>query len=232
MSRDLGDLAVELLLATRSGDVTAKDEAIQAISQLSAAELAAGLLDDAAKLAFWIDIYNAAVQLQPPDALATRLGRFRLFRRTVITVADQALSLDAIEHGILRRSRWKVGLGTLGNPRPSDFERVHRVVRLDPRVHFALNCGARSCPPIQAYRADRVDEQLALATRSYLASEVEREGRTLHLPTVMLWFVGDFGGRGGLRRFLADHGVDATDARLRFRRYDWSPAPGDWAPPD
>lgn len=230
MSGRAGELAMGLLVATRDDDRDALRLATADIAALSADELRASLSDDAARMAFWIDVYNAAVRLQPPDALATRMGRFRLFRRTVIRVADQDLSLDAIEHGILRRSRWKLGLGYLGNPRPSAFERSHRVARVDPRIHFALNCGARSCPPIAAYRADRIDEQLNAATRSHLSAETKRAGRALRLPTVMLWFIGDFGGRDGLRRFLADHGVDADGRRLRFRRYDWSSTPGTWAP--
>jgi hypothetical protein len=225
-------LAVDLLLATRMDDDDAAVAAIDALAQLEDAELQTGLPDDDTKLAFWIDIYNAAMQLQPGDAVGTLRGRMRVFRKSVITVAGRPLSLDAIEHGILRRSRWKLSLGYAGNPRPSAFERAHRVDRLEPRIHFALNCGAASCPPIAAYEGHRIDDQLDLATRGFLASEVLEEADTLRLPTVMLWFMGDFGGRAGVRQFLDQHGIETGDRRIRFRRYDWTPAPGRWSQDD
>jgi hypothetical protein len=198
------------------------------LADLSDADLQIGLSDDDAKIAFWVDVYNAAAQLRPLDDVGSVRGRFRLFRRPAVTVAGRALSLDAIEHGILRRSRWKLGLGYLGNPLPSPFERSHRVRRVDPRIHFALNCGAASCPPIMAYDAARIEEQLDVSSRSYLVSEVIKDGHTLRLPTVMLWFVGDFGGPRGMRRFLGRHGIVTDGRRLRFRAYDWDPAPGRW----
>jgi hypothetical protein len=191
-------------------------------------QLTTGLPDDDARLAFWIDIYNAAMQHQPSDDVGTWYGRLRLFRRRAITVAGQGLSLDTIEHGLLRGSRWKLSLGYGSNPRPSAFERAHRVSRLDPRLHFALNCGAASCPPIAAYAPDRINEQLDLATRSFLTSDITEDGGTLRLPTVFLWFIGDFGGRAGTRRFLQGYGIDPAQSRIRYHSWDWTPAPGRW----
>merc|ERR1712020_23232 len=42
---------------------------------------------------------------------------------------------------------------------------------VDPRIHFALNCGAKSCPPIKTFTGDEVEEQLEVATQAYLESE-------------------------------------------------------------
>lgn len=229
---DPGSLAIELLVAVRADDVATVERVSAALAGISDAELQEGLTDDAAKLAFWIDVYNAAVQQQSLDEVRTWQGRQRLFRRPVVTVAGRSLSLDAIEHGILRRSRWKLGLGYGTNPRPGRFEHVHRVANVDARLHFALNCGATSCPPIAAYQGTRIDAQLDLATRGSLAASVTREDRTLRLPTVMLWFIGDFGGLRGIRRFLTRHEIENEGHRLRFQRYDWSPAPNNWAPED
>lgn len=223
---------MELLLAVRSDDHAAAADAAAALERLSEADLSAGLPDDDARLAFWIDVYNASAQQQSLDEVASARGRLRLFRRPAVKVADEALSLDAIEHGILRRSRWKFGLGYLGNPIPSRFERRHRVEHIDARLHFALNCGAMSCPPIGAYEAAAIQEQLDQATRAFLARHVTDEGPVVRLPTVMLWFIGDFGGRGGLRRFLARYGIETLDRRIRFHRYDWTPAPGSWSSDD
>jgi hypothetical protein len=221
------ELAVEYLLAVRRGDDAEMAEA--ELARLDAEALRRALHDEASKLAFWIDVYNGAVLRHPAPAADARLERLRYFRRTVVVVAGQPLSLDTIEHGLLRRSQLKLGLGYVGAPRRSRFEREHRVRRVDPRIHFALNCGAASCPPIAAYRAEHIDQQLDLATRSYLAGEVAHEHGRILLPALMLWYAGDFGGARGIRRFLRDHGVAGWNRAVRFRPYDWTPTPDNWA---
>ncbi|WP_323192978.1 DUF547 domain-containing protein, partial [Halostella sp. PRR32] len=61
-----------------------------------------------------------------------------IFRRNLLTVAGESLSVDDVEHGILRRSRSGIGLGYVPRLRRSRFERRHRVDDVDPRIHFAL----------------------------------------------------------------------------------------------
>lgn len=176
------------------------------------------------RLAFWINTYNAATQ----DALRADPERFehrrRFFSAPITTVAGTEVSLDTIEHGVLRRSRWKYGLGYLPNPFPSAFVRRHRVDELDPRIHFALNCGAASCPSITAYEPETVDERLDHATATYLRNETVLEDGTVRVPRQMLWYHGDFGGASGIRRRLREHGViDASASpRIRYRGYDWA----------
>lgn len=223
------ELAYGYLLATRVGDAAAA-AAEQELAAIEPAALRRALADEAARLAFWIDVYNGAVERHPVRAGASTLDRWRYFSRPVVNVAGQDLSLDVIEHGLLRRSRWKLGLGYVGNPLPGHFEREHRVERLDPRIHFALNCGVASCPPIAVYTADHLEEQLDVATRGYLRGESELRAETLFVPQLMLWYLGDFGGLRGVRRLLRRYEVEGADGRIRFKRYDWTPAPGRWTP--
>lgn len=220
-------LAVDYLLAVRRDPAEGRAAELQ-LAFIGRDQLHAGLADDAARLAFWIDVYNAVVlRNQGPD-IARPWIRWQHFRRPLIRLAGRPLSLDDIEHGILRRSRWKLGLGYLTHPVASDFERASRVGRVDPRIHFALNCGAASCPPISAYRREHIDEQLDLATRGYLRSEIDYEGGAIMLPPVFLWFAGDFGGAPGIRRFLRRYGVNGWNRPIRFQAYDWTAAPGRW----
>ena len=221
-------LAVDYLLATRSADERTASRLEQQMAALDGEQLAASLSDDASRMAFWIDVYNAAVVRQVHYDFGTALARQRFFRRPVVSVAGQPLSLDAIEHGILRRSRWKLGLGYVANPLPSRFERGHRVDSLDARIHFALNCAAASCPPIAAYRVERIDEQLELAVRSYLATAADRSDGSTAIPRILLWYIGDFGGPSGVRALLRKHDVQVAAGRLRFADYDWTPASGRW----
>ncbi len=224
---DANDLAVEYLLATRLGGPGVV-ELERRLAQLDEQDLRRSLDDDAARVAFWLDIYNAAVVRAGAVDLLKRHVRWRHFARRSLVIAGQRLSLDDIEHGVLRRSRWKLGLGYLGNPRPGRFERAHRVARVDPRIHFALNCGAASCPPIAAYERARWDEQLELATKSYLRTETRHDGDVLRVPSLLLWYIGDFGGPPGIRRMLRETGIEGWSGPLRFSAWDWRPAPDKW----
>lgn len=176
------------------------------------------------RLAFWLNVYNASTGdalLSDPDRFANRR---RFFSTPVVTVAGTELSLDEIEHGILRGSQWKYGLGYVPNPFPSEFVRRHRIADPDPRIHFALNCGAASCPVVLAYAAATVDDELDAATETYLQSETVVEDGTASVPRLLLWYRGDFGGRSGIRRLLREYDVvdPAAVSRIRYRSYDWS----------
>merc|ERR1711872_1180416 len=71
------------------------------------------------------------------------------------------------------------------------------VKQLDPRIHFALNCGALSCPPIRGYTTDRLDEQLQTASIAFLSQEVGlvRKGDKdmIEMSRLLLWYSQDFG---------------------------------------
>ena len=225
-------VAVDLLVATRTGDDP--DPSLAALAGYDHDDLAAVRDDRERALAFWINLYNAGTQLlleRRPELYESPLRFVRFFRADAVTVAGHGLGLDAVEQGILRGGRSKYGLGYL--PRlPWPFERRHRV-ECDPRVHFALNCGAESCPPIRAYDPDRVDDQLDAATASYLAGTVEHDpaAGVVRLPRLFLWYRGDFGGRGGIRRFLRAYDAIPADAnpKFRYRSWDWSRAAGKFA---
>lgn len=148
------------------------------------------------------------------------------FARAAIVVAGRGLSPNAIEHGILRRSALLLGLGYLRNPIPSRFERRMRVDRVDPRIHFALNCGARSCPPIAAWDPTSLDGNLERAAAAYLAAESvwSADRRVIRVPRLLLWYRGDFGGRAGTLALLRRHGVvgPREAPRIRYGSYDWT----------
>jgi len=184
------------------------------------------LPDDAARIAFWLNVYNAAVRARLLRDPAAYRRRWRFFAAPAVTIAGRRLSPNAIEHGILRRSAFLVGLGYVRNPLLSRFERLLRVERVDPRVHFALNCGARSCPPLAAWEPATLDADLERATGAYLLAESARsaDGRELTVPRLLSWYRGDFGGRAGILRLLRRHGVlgAGESPRLRFGDYDWT----------
>lgn len=224
VTEDPVDLSAAYLTAIRRGeDATGHETELAALDDEG---LATALDTDGARLAFWINVYNGATQ----SALDVNPGQYEsrraFFSAPQVTVAGADLSLDDIEHGILRRSYPKWTLGYLRWPFPDDFAARHEVRERDPRIHFALNCGAESCPAIAAYTREEIDEQLDWATEGYLDSEVRYDseaGRAL-VPRVMLWFRGDFGGKRGILQMLERYEQIPPGAtpRLSYREWDWS----------
>lgn len=207
-----------------------RDEQIEAyvssLAELEESQVAVFNEEGKAATAFWINLYNAFVQhhLEADPSLFESKRRF--FREKRIVVAGTELSLDDIEHGILRSSKWKYGLGYLSRPFPSGFERTHRLPEVDPRLHFALNCGAESCPPIAAYTASDIDGELDTSTRSFLqqSSTYDRNADEVWVTRLFLYYRGDFGGRRGIYEFLEQYDVidQGNRPRVRYDQYDWS----------
>ena len=227
-------LAQDLLVACKCGEATDRYRA--ALAALDDSALRPLRENRRTALAFWLNCYNAGTQLllrERPGLYESQLRFFRFFWAPVLTVGGTSLSLDRIENGLLRGGRSKYGLGYLPKLLVSAFEHRYRLADCDPRIHFALNCGAESCPAIRAYEPDQVDEQLDLATRSYLASTVayDPDKNVVRVPRVFLWFRGDFGGASGIRAFLREYDAIPGDATLKIRylSWDWTKATGKFA---
>ncbi len=89
---------------------------------------------------------------------------------------------------------------------------------------YKLNCGAKSCPPIAFYSADKIEQQLEIATLSFLENETDifSEKKEIHVTTLFKWFLGDFGGLKGIRKILKEKlNIDAHHYKLVFKAYSW-----------
>jgi hypothetical protein len=190
-----------------------------------------------ARLAFWINLYNtlvldAVVAYQVRRSVADQLAGLTFFRRAGYLVGGQRFSLEALEHGVLRAN---AGNPFIPGPQFADGDpRLALIVApLDPRVHFALNCASRSCPPIAAYDAGRIEAQLDLAARAFVGADAEvlAERETLRLSSIFNWYRDDFGGYAGVVSFVRAHLPD--DERRRWlaaqRELDLEFTPYDWA---
>jgi Protein of unknown function, DUF547 len=192
---------------------------------------------DAARVAFWANLYNALVLhclcLEP--LRGSLLWHLRLFDRVAYRVGGHDYPLNLIENGILRVNR-RAPFRLRRPLRPGDPRLAAMPSRIDPRIHFALNCGARSCPPIRDYEPGVLDAQLELATRTYLETETALEPgrRRVRLPRLMRLYAADFGDRSGQLEFasryvapLADLLSETeADVRIRYARFDWTVAAG------
>ena len=214
----------DFLYVARTGDTTANG--IAALKNLNQDKLVAALNTDEARIAFWVNIYNGFTQVmlsKNPDQYKSK-GVF--FASRQIEIAGKLMSLDFIEHGILRHSKIKWAEGYIGKLFPSALEKKYRVNRLDYRIHFALNCGAKSCPPIAFYKPEKLSSQLNIATKTYLKGECEydKNANTVTVPALMGWFRGDFGGKSGIRTILAKNGIipEEAEPKIKFKSYDWT----------
>ena len=196
------------------------------LNELSDLELQKELNTDDKKMAFWINVYNGYTQLllkQNPDQYKNRSA---FFSAKQIKIAGHTFSLDEVEHGILRRSKVKWSLGYLGKLFPGKLEKKLRVNKLDSRIHFTLNCGAKSCPPIAFYKSDNLNKQLETATKAYLTAEAlyDSAKNTVALPAIFGWFRHDFGGKKGMRKLLKEFNIIPAIAKpnIVFKKYDWN----------
>ncbi|MBM4422354.1 MAG: DUF547 domain-containing protein [Chloroflexi bacterium] len=193
------------------------------------------------RLAFWINLYNALIV----DAVI-QFGVKRsvnevpgFFWRAAYNIGGQRYCPFDIEYGILCANAPHPAI-----PGPhfgtSDPRRRYSLEQLDSRIHFALVCGARSCPPIAVYDAANIDEQLDVAARTFINSggvEIDRVANEVWLSQIFQWYAPDFGGRSfafgdkrPLLEFAASYLADEADHEfvlrekpaVRFKLYDWS----------
>lgn len=185
----------QLLLQAKTHEPT--DSFVEVMKNIPQKLLWQQLKNDNDKKTFWINLYNAYTQIILSKNPGKYKNRSSFFGSPQISIAGKQLSLDDIEHGILRHSKIKWSLGHLNKWSPSAFEKEQRVATVDYRIHFALNCGAKSCPPIAFYKPEQIDRQLDMATKAYLQREAEynEAESTVALPAIMGWFRGDFGGK-------------------------------------
>ncbi len=219
----LSTISQQLLLAAKTQEPT--DSLVGILKSSTEADLEAQLITDDQKKAFWINIYNAFTQIilsKNPDKYDSRNS---FFGDKQINIAGRKLSLDDIEHGILRHSQIKWGLGYLHKWFPSSFEKKNRVNKVDYRIHFALNCGAKSCPPIAFYNPDQLQKQLDVATSVYLKGEsaYKADEDKVYVPALMGWFRGDFGGKKNMKLLLKKLSIIPADKNptIVFKKYDW-----------
>jgi hypothetical protein len=218
--------------AAAPGGVNRVDYAAWAGSQADRASLDAYIarlgretpsrLDRPAQFAYWANLYNALtldVVLDAYPVKSIRAIRSRgaglnpkaligPWQTKLITVEGRRLSLDDIEHAVMRPT----------------FK--------DPRVHYAVNCASIGCPNLQprAFRAATLEADLDAAARAYVNSarglSVGANGLTL--STIYRWFKEDFGAdESALRAHLALYAEDARAEALKAGApiagyaYDW-----------
>ena len=223
-SNTLVKLSQDFMYAAKTNEDVATY--ISQLKGLNFEKLITGLKNDDEKKAFWINLYNAYTNAslhKDPDQYKNRNA---FFKNDNIIIAGKRFSLDKIEHGLLRKSKIKWSLGYLNKLFPGKTEKQLRVNNLDNRIHFALNCGAKSCPPIAFYNPENLNTQLDVAALAYLTGETSYNAETnvLLLPAILNWFRRDFGGKKKIVETLKAKQLllPAVNPIIKFKKYDWS----------
>jgi len=157
------------------------------------------------KLSYWINAYNAyTVKLildNYPLESITDLDDGKVWDRQWIKLGQKTYSLNDVENSIIR----------------PQFQ--------EPRIHFAVNCAAASCPPLhnRAFVASKLDQQLERMTRAFINDPAynKLQPDAVQVSKIFDWYGSDF---GDLTGFLNEYStVDIKDgADVDFRPYDWS----------
>lgn len=202
------------------------------------------------KKSFFLNLYNALTlhaMIETENVSNTMLSRLSFFNSYSYGIGTRLFSLNDIEHGVLRRNSsspagfFPVFRGWMFSSLPlfaSDDLRMLAVMKVaDPRIHFALNCGANSCPAIRAYSpSDEIDAQLDLAAMAFLQEEsncgFDGETKVLKLSMILHWYAKDFGKDDEqvvdfIKKFCTEQVKTALDQagamiKIEYFPYDWT----------
>ncbi|MDD2943549.1 MAG: DUF547 domain-containing protein [bacterium] len=168
------------------------------------------------QLAFLINAYNAftvklIVENYPVKSIKD-LGSWvqSPWKKRFISLLDKNLSLDEIEHGMIRKL----------------FD--------EPRIHFAVNCASIGCPALREtpFTADNLSSQLEDSAVDFLNDKsrnyFDSSNNTFHLSAIFKWYGDDFSRHGTIQSFVADR-IQSTrtkpnlflSATVEFLDYDW-----------
>ncbi|WP_299680073.1 DUF547 domain-containing protein [uncultured Tenacibaculum sp.] len=215
----LNHISEQLLLTVKQNKDTTKLKLELSFTPLN--ELINSLKNDEEKKAFWINIYNAYFLILRKELNITKP---KIYTEKIIKIAEHYFSLDDIEHGILRKYRYKYSLGFIANLFAPKLIKQLAVTTIDYRIHFALNCGAKSCPPIAFYNTENINNQLDLATQSFLEHETEyiHDKKEVHTTMLFKWFLKDFGNFKGIKKiYKTQLNKDISDYSIKFKPYSW-----------
>ena len=218
-------ISQKLIESLKSKETNTK-QYLDIIANANEGELIKQLRTDDLKKTFFINVYNGFTNYSLKKNPAQYKNRGEFFKSEQFTIAGNKVSLDLIEHGFLRKSSVKLSMGKLSKIFPPTIEKKYRVDKIDYRIHFALNCGAKSCPPVSAYDPKNINEQLDKSTKSYLLTDAkyDKTKNILFVPSLMSWFRGDFGDKKGILKICSDLKIIPKEAhpKLEYNDYDWT----------
>ncbi|HMB63936.1 MAG TPA: DUF547 domain-containing protein [Eudoraea sp.] len=161
--------------------------------------------DEKEKLAYYINLYNAATVKLILDHYPVKSIKDinAPWDKKWVHLGEKLVSLGDIEHKILRRMN-------------------------EPRIHFAINCASYSCPKLlnEAFTSSQLELQLQKAARDFVGDPSRNKiaSDRLQLSNIFKWYIKDFTENSALVVYidqLSDTAI-AADAKIDYLKYDWS----------
>eukprot|EP01064_Diplonema_japonicum_P014294 TRINITY_DN2187_c2_g2_i2.p1 TRINITY_DN2187_c2_g2~~TRINITY_DN2187_c2_g2_i2.p1 ORF type:complete len:478 (+),score=100.05 TRINITY_DN2187_c2_g2_i2:61-1494(+) len=183
--------------------------------------------------AFVINCYNLfiTVAFAVAGIPESSLKRLAFFDDVKMNLGGLLYSFNDLENGILRGNR-KAPFH-LSVPFAKGDARQAAVMPADKRVHFALNCGAASCPPVKQFTKDAISLELDIVSAAFCESDsnvlYNKSKNTLTVSQIFSWYSVDFGSSSELVSFLASATrgeksavlKTAASPSMKFFPYSW-----------
>ena len=159
------------------------------------------------QFAIYVNAYNVwmlvkALELYPIKSIISEHPDF--YKKTKIVVGE-AMTFDILEHEILRGKYF------------------------DARVHFAVNCASKGCPPLldEPYVGEKIEEQLELATKNFINSKhgvniLKKKTGEAEVSQLFDWFAKDFKKQeGSVLKFINKYSDKSVESVTGYINYDW-----------
>lgn len=200
-------------------------------------------LSESGRIAFFINTYNilmihgSIVYGAPSSALE----RKSFFSKVAYLIAGHRFTLNDIEHGILRANRKPPG--ALFRCLSASDERLKYCLKnVDPRIHFVLNCGAKSCPAIKILSSENLEGALQAAAEGFCDEEVylDQYAGQVRMSMIFKWYASDFSDSGthgvlcyaanfmppvkatAVRGLVKQHEEQGSTVPVTYKAYDWA----------
>jgi len=229
------DGKVDYILASKHINYPAFEEAVCEIQGVSMSDM-----DDKTKIAFGTNLYNLMIRyaFAKVGIPKTNLQRMNFFKKVSFNIGGEKFSFNDLENGILRgNSKAPHALKKPFSPADSRLPLI--VKNVDPRIHFALNCGAKSCPPVKKFTSSAIEEELRIVASAFAEQDenvlVDEEKNVLHLTLILKWYRSDFEKikgqlpetllkylRGEKKEKLKRMIESKKPIKLKYNTYDWS----------
>jgi hypothetical protein len=195
-------------------------------------------LDEAELKSFFINVYNSLVihALIIFGPATNAISRNSFFNNVYYNIGGFKFSLSDIEHGILRANQPPpIEKSVRVRFQKNDPRLAFMLPKLDPRIHFALVCGARSCPAIRVFSPENVEMALTWASEGFCAEEtfIDTEKKKVVLSQLFNWYRKDFGDTNeNVLRWISRHLPEEKQALLEehnaFKTFSVSYSEYDW----
>ncbi len=168
------------------------------------------------KLAYWINAYNAftvKLILNNADQKITSIKDIGSIIKIpfvntpwdvkFIIIGGQEMDLNNIEHGIIRKQF------------------------AEPRIHFALVCAAKSCPPLrnEAYLASKLSAQLDDQGVRFINDSFKNQvsANKATISKLFDWYGGDFKKKDTIINWLNKYAKTKANASasIDYKTYNW-----------